>query len=363
MKSRILGSFFLLFLSSRTVSGLGSVVSTNYWRIQSLKTWVTAQDFCRSYAGGNLAPNDKHVKNMDLSPYQAWIGLYRNEYYSTANWVWSDGGQYDFSLWVTNGSFYGKCAVVLYPDKRVYGTDCGGNFFFICQETDGDSLRYIFILESKTWSEAQQYCRSNHDDLASFADSDVSKAVEQQDFPVWIGLHKDGGVWEWSTGLLDDLSENLVDLENSGDCVSISSVTKKTSTQNCNDSFTFICMSENVILVRENKTWEEALEHCRTLTSPTNNKLYFDLLSVQPSDDQDYLMRKMLEANTEEVWTGLRFLAGEWLWVNGADMLYTDLPLCPILGYHCGALPKNGTGSLEARDCMERKNFLCYSTM
>lgn len=61
-----------------------------------------------------------------------------------------------------------------------------------------------------------------------------------------------------------------------------------------------------------------------------------------------------------QVWSGLRFLAGEWLWVNGEEMLYPDLPPCPIIGHYCGALLKNDTGSVEARDCLERKNFLCY---
>ncbi|KAM4592693.1 snaclec 7-like [Odontesthes bonariensis] len=132
------------------------------------------------------------------------------------------------------------------------------------------------------------------------------------------------------------------------------------ATQSCDAHLPSICVYDNVVLVKENKTWEEALQHCRDLTLPNNN-LLFDLLSLQPGNEHDFVMQKILEANTEEVWTGLRFLAGEWLWVNGADMLYTGLPPCPILWQYCGALSKKNTSSVEPTDCMQRKNFLCYS--
>ncbi|CAG5848844.1 unnamed protein product [Menidia menidia] len=68
--------------------------------------------------------------------------------------------------------------------------------------------------------------------------------------------------------------------------------------------------------------------------------------------------RKRLK-ETKKVWTGLRFLAGEWLWVGGAELLYGGLPACPPPGQHCGVLLKD-SGGLEPRDCSERKNFLCY---
>ncbi|XP_072237253.1 C-type mannose receptor 2-like, partial [Leuresthes tenuis] len=215
-------------------------------------------------------------------------------------------------------------------------------------------------MESKTWSEAQEYCRKNYDDLASLTSANMEAAVVEQDFPIWTGLHRDGGTWKWSAGLSDYTNWKSGEPGDSGDCVSISSKTKEMSTQSCDARLPVFCYSDNVVLVKENKTWEEALEHCRTLTY---NNLRFDLLSVQPGDEHDFVMGKILEANTEEVWTGLRFLAGEWLWVNGADMLYTGLPPCPILWQHCGALSKINTGSVKPVDCMERKNFLCYSSV
>ncbi|TDH17434.1 hypothetical protein EPR50_G00008200 [Perca flavescens] len=134
------------------------------------------------------------------------------------------------------------------------------------------------------------------------------------------------------------------------------------ATQNCSARFPFVCFADNLVLVKENKTWEEALEHCRALSSTSQPNVRYELVSVQPGEDQDYVMNRVMEADTDEVWAGLRFLAGEWLWVNGASMLYSDLPLCPTVVQHCGALSKNNTGSVETKDCSEKRNFLCYST-
>ncbi|XP_021170002.2 secretory phospholipase A2 receptor-like [Fundulus heteroclitus] len=254
----------------------------------------------------------------------------------------------------------GNCAMVQYSDKKIYINNCGSHLFFICRKYPTYYYDYPFIPEAKTWSEAQEYCRTNYADLASFSSSYLKNVVREMEFPIWIGLHRDGAAWSWSLG--DSKYRNWFTGEpsNSGDCGSIYSISKKMASQNCDTRLPFLCISDNMVLVKENKNWEEALEHCRGLRSSTNNVRY-DLLSLQPEDQQDLIMTKVMQADTKEVWTGLRFLAGEWLWVNGADMLHTDLPLCPAPHQHCGILSKNSAGGMEARDCSERKNFICYS--
>lgn len=52
-------------------------------------------------------------------------------------------------------------------------------------------------------------------------------------------------------------------------------------------------MRENVVLVSESKTWEEARNYCQAHGD--------QLLSVQPGDDFDKVRGYVLAANTEKV--------------------------------------------------------------
>lgn len=72
---------------------------------------------------------------------------------------------------------------------RIFAAKCEDYFFVICHK----DFKYEFIPQSKNWSEAQQYCRNEYDDLASFKEeSDLVQAEAIEDFPVWTGLYKDG---------------------------------------------------------------------------------------------------------------------------------------------------------------------------
>ncbi|XP_051236327.1 macrophage mannose receptor 1-like isoform X3 [Dicentrarchus labrax] len=370
MMSSLSGLFFLLL--SSTVSGLGSVVWRTYTYHASHRTWEDAQSFCRrSNYHTDLASiyTQSEIDPLNLKQHYSWIGLKRL-YNNT--WIWSNGETDYFNNWENNEPHYNEdCAFVSYNTKKFHGGRCEGHLFFICHNNRYDNsilnlpnynyyFDYTFIPQSKTWSEAQQYCKDNFDDLATFRSYNLDSAVNLQDFPVWTGLHRDGEVWKWSAGLLQYRKWASDEPRDNGDCVSISSVSKTMATQKCSDRFPFICIRDNLILVKENKTWEEALEHCRSLKTSLYPHYSYELVSVQPGEDHNYMMNKVMEANTEKVWTGLRFLAGHWLWVNRADMSYPDLSLCPLEEQHCGALSKNNTGSVETTDCTEKLNFLCY---
>lgn len=62
--------------------------------------------------------------------------------------------------------------------------------------------RFIFINETKTWYEAQTYCRQNHSDLASVRNQTDNELVwglsnkSSNCHHFWIGLFKDS--WQWS---------------------------------------------------------------------------------------------------------------------------------------------------------------------
>uniref|UniRef100_A0A8C6LLT6 C-type lectin domain-containing protein n=1 Tax=Nothobranchius furzeri TaxID=105023 RepID=A0A8C6LLT6_NOTFU len=108
--------------------------------------------------------------------------------------------------------------------------------------------------------------------------------------------------------------------------------------------------------VQQEKTWEEALEHCNE-----NHSNFTSLLSKTEN------LLAMNEINktgiNEPVWIGLRYLGDRWLWLNGDPLVYQAWSqrgdqdqLCPVTR-RCGALTKNGTW--ENRDCQEKLPFIC----
>uniref|UniRef100_A0A3B3Y7V8 C-type lectin domain-containing protein n=1 Tax=Poecilia mexicana TaxID=48701 RepID=A0A3B3Y7V8_9TELE len=359
MKSSLCGPLILLLIlgSSGVGAGLGSVVDISYKHIKSPLTWETAQNYCRRIftdLATFYSPSD--VNSVYLNRYRSWIGLHKETSSSGSKWVWSDR-QSHYVNWQDNvKNVEGDCASVTYLDEKIYVRDCGDRLFFTCRS----GASYVFVLEAKTWSEASAYCRSYHQDLVSLS-GDIFAIFLERDIPTWIGLHKDGASWKWSWG--DSNYTNWSEGEPSvggRNCSSISSLTKQMAPLSCDARLPSVCILDNLVLVKENGSWQEALERCRGLRSSSDSNLRYDLLSLQPADNQDFIRTKIMQADTEEVWTGLRFLAGDWLWVNGADMLYTDLPSCPTPGQHCGSLSKDETVGVKTRDCLERKNFLCY---
>lgn len=102
-----------------------------------------------------------------------------------------------------------------------------------------------------------------------------------------------GEAWNWSRGFSNFRNWASDESKEGGDCVSVSSTSKTMSTRDCNARFPFVCLRENLILVKENKTWEEALEHCRASS--------YELVSVQPGEDHRTVMDYVMEAETDKV--------------------------------------------------------------
>lgn len=54
---------------------------------------------------------------------------------------------------------------------------------------------YPFIKKVMTWSQAEEYCKGNYDDLGHFNEDEMNQLSEQE-FPIWIGLHRNGKIVE-----------------------------------------------------------------------------------------------------------------------------------------------------------------------
>jgi len=69
----------------------------------------------------------------------------------------------------------------------------------------------------------------------------------------------------------DDVAQevnwNAIDLVG-GNCGSFSPMTGELYQSECVAKYRFFCYDDNLVVVNENKTWEDALSHCREMSTP-----------------------------------------------------------------------------------------------
>eukprot|EP00064_Thunnus_orientalis_P006642 superscaffoldBa00000701_g6660 len=230
------------------------------------------------------------------------------------------------------------------------------------------TAKYIHYRGKFTWSQAQSFCRHQHTDLVT-----IRNEIENLDFlpgQGWLGLYRADSTskWKWSRG--DEIANfttwkgNEPDLDEN--CAYKRKFDHAWHSHPCSYTHTVMCYDERLVLVKEQKTWEEALVHCRALEAVDPNQPAdsyrnhrYDLATLLTPDDYNFAREKVQEATIDEVWTGLRYLAGQWLWISGEEVQYMDIHGCPSQRF-CGALVKNGTSFLKIRNCKQRKYFFCY---
>lgn len=240
--------------------------------------------------------------------------------------------------------------------------------------------KYVYISERMSWHDAQIYCRVFHTDLAPVSSRrdilQLDTLASSWEY-IWIGLERDSTdrrKWNWSGGgevstffWRDGQPQNRTD-EDYG-------VIHRSRFHDATpfDHKPFFCYSPTV--VRERKTWEEAVEYCREHRT--------DLASVA-SETEVALIRTELGKNdtTGDVWIGLHFFSGDWLWVDGQTLAYEawgceGRPACPDTRLACVALQveagsrgdhtasnavckASSKHAWQAHNCEERLHFVCY---
>ncbi|CAL8379360.1 unnamed protein product [Arctogadus glacialis] len=219
--------------------------------------------------------------------------------------------------------------------------------------SDLRGLGYVFIPDAETWEEANQCCRTCYSGLLTINGADYEANLDDEG---WIGLNRTDGSWTWINGEpLDNLQWHKDEPKDEEDCAMWKYGSLKS--EQCSSSKSFYCADQKLVLISEEKTWEEALQHCRDLRSPSHD-MWYDLVTLEMHKDKTFAMEEAQKAATDEVWTGLRYLSSRWFWVGDGDKAIRHaLPACPDQNNLCGAVSK--TRRLQTRNCMERKNFFC----
>uniref|UniRef100_A0A3B3Y619 C-type lectin domain-containing protein n=1 Tax=Poecilia mexicana TaxID=48701 RepID=A0A3B3Y619_9TELE len=232
-----------------------------------------------------------------------------------------------------------------------------------CCFMDCQLYQIHYINESKTWTEAQQYCREKHTDLVTVTNMkdmkrliNISAKVKSE---AWIGLTN---TWRWSDGSSFSFrhwNNDFKNVEHNRDqcAVAVFYGKGRWKNVNCAERKPFICYDDNVILIKENKTWKDALTYCRGH--------HHDLVTITNMEDQIWIQEKVKNASTPFVWIGLCYAwtLHFWFWVSDEVVRYENWASCPKMN-DCdmsGAMETRGGHKWLEKEDSETFNFICCS--
>ncbi|XP_042368633.1 macrophage mannose receptor 1-like [Plectropomus leopardus] len=307
-----------------------------YHFIEEKKTWEEARKYCRDhYTDLATVSNMTDMKRLNYSAQKgngAWIGLY-NETDANRMWHWSLPGveynetEHNWADSEPNDKKKPENCVRIDDDYEWEDAPCTTENKFICYDglsvnsTEGNKSDQFFCSDKKmTWQEAQNYCREQHTDLISGRKQldAIGQCKENDTEDRWIGLFRD--TWRWSDG--SNVSFRYWDLdlfkdEDNKTCA-MTLLNGKWSSDKCNETKPFICYDDKVILIKEKKTWNDALDYCR--------KNHSDLVSITNPHQQRWVQERAKKANTSHVWMGLHYACfmDLWFWVNDCVVCYDN---------------------------------------
>ncbi|XP_043077471.1 C-type mannose receptor 2-like isoform X2 [Puntigrus tetrazona] len=357
--------------------------TASYVLIYEYRTWAEAQSYCREHHTDlisirNDAENQKIqylLRNIHYN--YIWIGLYRT-------WSWSDQSNSSFTYWSTyQPDSTESCTVVSFSDSGKWtSTYCYYAYPFFCYSESASSRQYHFVSESKSWTEAQTYCRQNYTDLATIDNMDemnrlINTVNGSYSGSAWIGLYDDINSWRWSLENNDFYQEGERDFrnwyhepDNSGGnelCVYMN-YNAKWYDISCDNTLPFVCYdgretaTERYIFIYSLKTWSEARSYCRDH--------YTDLANVRNQTEN----QRILETAVGGVWIGLY---RNRIWSNSQNTTYQNwrpqipgLPAQPDNGnsqyseygfQHCTAVSFRYSGRWTDEMCLSSMPFFCYS--
>ncbi|XP_071767042.2 macrophage mannose receptor 1-like [Centroberyx gerrardi] len=233
-----------------------------------------------------------------------------------------------------------------------------------CSSSTRQPHVYRFINETKTWKEAQSYCREKHTDLATIDNMEdmkrlIDSAGGDHSGEAWIGLEKTGGrEWHWSlpgTEYNENETNWAPGLSDTVDCVWMNNEAKWLH-KSCNNKTWFICYNgtnntDTFHLIREEKTWREAQDYCR--------EKHTDLISGTQTFNEE--VEKMIISVEKNFVIGL--FKDSWKWSDESKSSFRYWHPNVIenhQGNRCTVTRLDPQGRWKDKECDEEKPFFCY---
>ncbi|XP_053472103.1 macrophage mannose receptor 1-like [Ictalurus furcatus] len=333
------------------VCGIGAYIPHRYHFVNENKTWSEAQNYCREKYTDLASINDMgEMMKLNYTLKRKLLrklgSVYRERTLGNGSGLWQTKLSTETETLTETG---------VMDNQTTTGE----------MKKNTNTNRYMFINETKTWCDAQTYCREKHNDLVSVRNQTENEQIRKliQNSPdniFWIGLFNDS--WKWSDQSNSSFRYWSSD-KPSGDlnCAAVKVSEQHSWTNvNCRENLPFICHEKRLVLINQSLTWKEALNYCRNH--------HYDLVSVRSEEMQLWVKEVVQNASTEHVWLGLRHDCVQriWFWVFGSMICYHDWsPGNGTMNEDCSHERRSGAvQSGGKQQCIElsegyKLNFIC----
>uniref|UniRef100_A0A3B3ZPU0 C-type lectin domain-containing protein n=1 Tax=Periophthalmus magnuspinnatus TaxID=409849 RepID=A0A3B3ZPU0_9GOBI len=243
----------------------------------------------------------------------------------------------------------------------------------VCELTGSSANDYILINESRSWMDAQTYCRERYTDLATvWSEWDLWELCTGLNCTdAWIGLNNQHNSYtrtkhwsqvgqEYTEGRRRWSPGEPSDHEGKENCMFIQS-DLSLSDQSCCSTRPFICYDErsNIsVVISRNMSWSEALHFCRQRSA--------DLLSGWSQLEDPVLQEKIQASADSSWWVGL--FIDPWIWSNtnhSSSFRHWDHKqgfMCEDTSLTYGQCVSVGPkGTWTSDSCTVKKTFICYN--
>lgn len=183
--------------------------------------------------------------------------------------------------------------------QKWYTAQCLNEHGFHCSVKD-KIVHHADILD---WYSASQYCQAESGQLATVTRLNTG----QFQMSGWIGLYQgEDETWQWIGDLQSDYRNWEEGEPLNRDCAYLNVVNQKWYSEGCSKRHEVVCYDDKLLVVKENKTWEEALTHCQNIDTKCSDSsgpcvLKYYLLSLELLSDYDYVRDRIYTATTDEV--------------------------------------------------------------
>ncbi|XP_029311245.1 snaclec purpureotin subunit beta-like [Cottoperca gobio] len=133
----------------------------------------------------------------------------------------------------------------------------------------------------------------------------------------WIGLFRDAWMWsDGSSSSFRQFNEQQIKGYAADMKCAVTTLNDGWKQSDCSDRKPFYCYDDKVILIKEAKTWDEALNYCR--------EKHQDLISITNPHQQRWVQERAKDADTPFVWVGMRptCTLSRCFWLSGQLFCY-----------------------------------------